>query len=148
MKQGALVSTRYTTVSVLRTIESVLGLSPLGLNDGLALPMVDLFDPALSGWTYRATAADVLRTTQLPIPADRFSPGALGAVGCATRSAAWWAAAMKGQDFSVEDHLDTARFNAALWAGLGNGAEPTTRTGLDLHDKRPALLATTQRCPA
>ena len=39
VRQGALVSTRYTTVNLLRTIEAVLGLKPLGLNDALAMPM-------------------------------------------------------------------------------------------------------------
>ncbi len=145
VRQGALVSTRYTTVNVLRTIESVLGLSPLGLNDGLAAPMADLFDPAAANWTYHAVAADVLRTTQLPIPADRFGT-AVAAAGCPARTAAWWAAAMKGQDFSVEDHLDTNRFNAALWTGLGTGPEPTVRAGTDLRENRAALLAASSPC--
>jgi len=48
---------------------------------------------------------------------------------------------MKGQDFSVEDHLDTAAFNAALWRGLGKGPEPVTRGGADLREDRAALLA-------
>ena len=29
---------------------------------------------------------------------------------------------MTGQDFTVEDHLDTVKFNAALWRGLKEGA--------------------------
>ena len=132
VRQGALVSTRYTTVNVLHTIESVLGLKPMGLNDGLAMPMADLFDPSTTAWTYRAVAADVLRRTALPIAGDRFASTATSAVSCPVRSAGWWAAAMKGQDFSVEDHLDTARFNAAFvgrarpWAGAdhADGGEP------------------------
>jgi DNA-binding beta-propeller fold protein YncE len=31
---------------------------------------------------------------------------------------AWWAQATKGMDFTRPDHLDSARFNAILWAGL------------------------------
>ncbi len=148
VKQGALVSTRYTTVNMLRTIESVLGLKPMGLNDGLAAPMADLFDPRSTDWQYHAVAAEVLRHTALPIPADRFAPIRTGAAPCATRSASWWAAAMKGQDFSVEDHLDTARFNAALWAGLGKGTEPVLRGAADLRSDRDRLLATTAGCAA
>ena len=130
VRQGAVVSTRYTTVNVLRTIESVLGLPPLGLNDGLAVPMTDLFDPAATSWTYRARAADVLRSTQLPIPADRFV-GIATAQACPSRSAAWWATAMKGQDFSVEDHLDTGRFNTARAPNLRCGTARTcAATGL------------------
>ena len=30
VRQGAVVSTRYTTINILRTIEAVLGLKPLG----------------------------------------------------------------------------------------------------------------------
>ncbi len=144
VKQGALVSTRYTTVNVLRTIEAVLGLKPLGLNDALAAPMADLFDPALTTWSYRAEAADVLRGTQLPIPADRFAAKRVAA--CTTHDAAYWAQATRGQDFRTEDHLDTDAFNAALWQGLGQGAEPTVRPGTDLRANRAALLAGGAAC--
>jgi DNA-binding beta-propeller fold protein YncE len=136
VRQGALVSTRYTTINVLRTIESALGLKPLGLNDALAMPMADLFDPAQTQWTYRAEAADILRRTQLPIPADRFAPKNERADACPARSAEFWAAAMKGQDFSSEDRLDSAAFNRALWSGLGSGAEPVVRDGRDLRWSR------------
>jgi DNA-binding beta-propeller fold protein YncE len=136
VRQGALVSTRYTTINVLRTIEAVLGLKPLGLNDALAMPMADAFDPAQSTWTYRAEAAGILRTTQLPIPADRFGPAVERANACSGRSAQFWAAAMKGQDFSSEDRLDSAAFNSALWRGLGDGPEPSVRDGRDLRRDR------------
>lgn len=140
VRQGKLVSTRYTTVNVLRTIEAFLGLPPLGLNDGLAAPMADVFDPAQKEWTYTAVAAPVLRETQLPIPTEHYA--ASTAPSCSRRSAAWWAAAMRGQDFSSEDKLDTRRFNAALWRGLGEGEEPRERGGEDLRAERVGLLRT------
>ena len=141
VRQGALVSTRYTTVNLLRTIEAVLGLKPLGLNDALALPMADLFDPAQARWSFRAEAADVLRGTQLPIPAERYAARTATAAACPGRSAAWWAEAMRGQDFRTEDRLDTRAFNAALWRGLGDGPEPAAATGADLRGGRDRLLA-------
>jgi DNA-binding beta-propeller fold protein YncE len=141
VRQGAVISTRYTTLNILRTIETVLGLKPLGLNDALAAPMADLFDPKQSSWSYRAEAASALRTTQLPIPSDRFVPSAERADACPARTAAYWTAAMRGQDFSKEDRLDTATFNAALWTGLGSGLEPTQRDGRDLSRDRRSLLA-------
>ncbi len=150
VRQGAVVSTRYTTVNVLRTIEAVLGLAPLGLNDALAMPMVDVFDPAQAGWTYRAVAADVLRKTQLPIPVDRFAAPVSATVGCPGRDAQWWEAAMRGQDFHTEDHLDTAAFNTALWHGLGTGDQPDSRAGTDLRSNRGDLLksaAARTECP-
>lgn len=139
VKQGALISTPYTTVNVLRTIEALLGLPALGLNDGMAAPMADLFDPAQKSWTYTAVAAPVLRSTELPIPAERYAAG--DAPACSRRDAAWWAAAMRGQDFSSEDRLDTPAFNAALWQGLGEGSQPAVRNGADMRTNRAALLA-------
>jgi DNA-binding beta-propeller fold protein YncE len=139
VKQHALITTRYTTINILRTIEAVLGLSPLGLNDSLAAPMADIFDPALTDWTYTASAADVLRTTQLPIPAGRFAPH-LTHAGCEPRNAAYWNTAMEGQDFSSEDRLATDRFNAALWQGLGRGPLPLSRSGADMRHNRAAYI--------
>jgi hypothetical protein len=54
---------------------------------------------------------------------------------------------MKGQDFSKEDRLDTARFNAALWQGLGRGPEPTQRDGRDLRKDRLHLADEAQLAP-
>ena len=42
-RHGAVVDTRYDQDSMLRTIELILGLHPLSLNDGLAEPMYDAF---------------------------------------------------------------------------------------------------------
>ena len=141
VRRGALVSTRYTTINVLRTIEAILGLKPLGLNDALAMPMADVFDPTQSQWSYRAEAAGVLRTTKLPIASDRFARKAQSAdPGCSGRTAAYWSAAMRGQDFRTEDKLDTEAFNAALWKGLGSGSEPRLRHGGDLRDRHKDRL--------
>ena len=144
VKQGAVVSTRYTTVDLVRTIEAVLGIAPLGLNDALAIPMSQVFDPAQASWTYQAKVPAVLRTTKLPLP-----PATAAEAACPAHSAhdgAWWAAAMAGQDFSREDRLDTAAFNQALWRGLrGNTPYPTQRDGRDLSQGRVALLAAAGR---
>ena len=148
VRHGALVSTRYTTLNILRTIETLLGLKPLGLNDALATPMADLFDPKQTRWTYRAEAADILRTTQLPIPNDRFVPSQERASAqCSGHAAGYWAAAMKGQDFSKEDRLDSKAFNAALWHGLGTGPEPSVRDGRDLRGGRQLMLKNIEPAP-
>src|SRR5262249_33718123 len=68
VKQGAVVSQRYNTVSMLRTIEDVLGLQPLGLYDALQQPMTEVFSTSQASWTYSAHVPAVLRTTQLPLP--------------------------------------------------------------------------------
>ena len=123
VRQGVVVSTRYTTVNLLKTMERLLDLPPLGLNDGLALPMADAFDPKLADWTYAARWPGPLDATDLPKPAVR-SAAARPASLAPERSAAWWAAATAGQDFSQEDRLDTAAFNAALWRGLKGTPPP------------------------
>ena len=149
VKHKALVSARYTTVSMVRTIGDVLGLKPISLNAALALPMTEAFDLNQRTWDYHATASHVLKATQLPIPAERFEqapPMASRAQACTTRDAAYWARAMAGQDFSKEDRLDTAAFNAALWQGLGTGPEPVARTGADLSADRERLLWVAPGC--
>jgi DNA-binding beta-propeller fold protein YncE len=135
VKHGVVVSQRYTTVNLLRTIEEVLGLEPLGLNDALAAPMTAIFDTAAVDWSFTAKVPAVLRSTELPLP-----PLKLGERACAAtprRSSAYWAAAMAGQDFDREDHLDTAAFNVALWRGLaGDAPYPAIRDGRDLSQGR------------
>ena len=147
VKQGAVVSRRYTTVSLVKTIEAVLGLEPMGLNDALAEPMGEVFDIRQPNWRFEARLPAVLRSTALPLP-----PRTDAEASCPTapiRSAAWWAKAMAGQNFSVEDHLDTPAFNRALWTGLKGDAAayPAVRDGRDLRSNRAALVRAAKRSP-
>jgi DNA-binding beta-propeller fold protein YncE len=144
VKQGAVVSTRYSTVNMLRTIEELLGMKPLGLNDAAAAPMADAFSAEYKDWTYTARVAEVLRTTKLPLPPA--SAAALSEFDARyshpRNDAAWWEKHMRGQNFSVEDDLDTPRFNRALWLGLvGPGVPfPSHTTRIDLSNDREQLL--------
>jgi hypothetical protein len=113
VRQRALVSTRYTTVSVVKTIEKILGIGPIGLNDALAAPMSEMFDPNAVSWGYRAVVPDVLRSTNLPLP-----PAEHASNDRPSHSATSWARVMAGQDFSGADRIDPAKFNRALWRGL------------------------------
>ena len=62
VKQGALVSTQYNTIDFLRTIEEVLGLPPMNLNDALARPMADIFNTTPSRVElYRHSLGDSLQ---------------------------------------------------------------------------------------
>ena len=119
VRRGTVISTRYSTVNLIRTIERVLDLPPLGLNDSIALPMAEAFDPASADkpWTYTARWPQPLEATTLPHP-PQASAQARPATLLPERSADWWAKAMAGQDFSAEDKLDTAKFNRVLWQGL------------------------------
>jgi DNA-binding beta-propeller fold protein YncE len=127
VRQNALVSERYTTVHVLRTIEDILGIEPLGLNDSSVEPMTAVFDRAAEVWDYRAILPAVLRTTQLPLPtatAATLSPENNDVNSEPRHDAAYWAAKTEGMDFSAEDRIDTPRFNRILWAGLMGDAVP------------------------
>jgi hypothetical protein len=138
VRQKAVISRRYTTVNLLATIEAILGIAPMGLNDALAAPMTGAFDIRQKSWSFAAHPSAVLRATSLPLPPETHAEGCV----IPRRSGAYWAAAMQGQDFSREDHLDTAAYNLALWKGLkGDAPYPTVRDGQDLRDDRPRRLA-------
>jgi len=115
VKHGAVVSTRYATVNMLRTIEDILGVAHLNLHDGGVPPMTDVFDLHQHNWTFSAQPSDILRTsTTLPLPAK------VGAIRPLkpTHDAAWWAARTAGFDFRKEDRIDAQAFNDVLWKGL------------------------------
>jgi hypothetical protein len=136
-------------VSLLRTMEEVLGLPPLGLNDGLADPMADVFDErAGADWTYEAAVPAILATTELPLPKKHADASPAGArpsrwacAGAPPKDMAYWQRALGDQDYSREDQLDTAKFNTALWAGRAtSGERPVGADGKDLRRRRAAML--------
>ncbi len=124
---GAVVSNPYSTVSMLRTIEEILGVEKLSVHDSGVPPMTDAFNTSQASWTYSANPAQVLYTTQLPI-LNKFvmNPGALPQP---THDAAWWDAQTKGMDFSQQDRIPTERFNRILWEGL-KGDKPYPTNGM------------------
>ena len=112
--RGAVVHTSYATPNVLRTVEVLLGLPPLGRNDAVAAPIAEVFTEDAAPLTFHAVVPDVLRTTKLELP-----PPPKGAVAMRPRgTAAEWDARTAGMDFSDEDRLDAAAFNEALYCGL------------------------------
>jgi len=145
VRQGAVVSTHYSTVNMLRTIEDILGMQPMGLNDGLQAPMTDVFTRELKKWAYTPIVPEALYSTTLPLPRKNSTnqlPAAKLRNPSPIHDAAYWAGVMRGFDFRRPDHLDTMRFNRAVWVGLkGEGVPyPTIRSGLDLRNNREKLL--------
>lgn len=112
--RGAVVHTSYATPSVLRTIELLLGLPPLGRNDAVAPAIAEAFVDAPSPGTFRAIVPAVLRTTKLDLPAP--APGETPAR--ARGDADSWDARTAGMDFSHEDRVPSAEFNEALYCAL------------------------------
>jgi len=145
--KNGVVPTAYNTLDFLRTMEEVLGLQPMNLNDALATPMTDIFNTTPSAWSFTATPAAILYCTKLPLP----SP----AQPCnnPTPNVAYWTRVTRGFDFSDADLVDGGQFNRVLWKGMMGGKPyPAAPTGLDLRQNRAQLLAhyrqTIQQRPA
>jgi len=114
VRRGAVVHTPYTTTSVLRTIELLLGIPPLTQHDATAPPMEDCFEATADGAPFEAVVPAVLRSTRLPLP----PPGPGEHADAPRHDAAWWAAATAGFDFDDTDSAPAEAFNRILYCGL------------------------------
>ena len=95
-KRGVLDSTQYGTVSMIRTMELILGLPPLSQFDAAATPMYRSFTdkPDLSTYTHEPARIDLnTKNTKLAYGADRSSK----------------------MDFSEYDKVDDFELNEILW---------------------------------
>ena len=139
--RNALVSTAYNTIDFVRTMEEVLGLQPMNLNDALANPMTDVFNTVPNrDWTFTAAPASILYCTNLPLPQP--------AQPCnnPTPDAKYWARVTQGMDFTDADRVDGGVFNRILWKGMmGDKPYPAAPTGKDLRQNREKLLADYRR---
>jgi YVTN family beta-propeller protein len=137
VKQRAVVSTRYSQVNVLRTIEDILGTQHINLNTAFQRPMADVFDIASSSaWTYNAVASTILKTTSLVLAqADEPVKFAEGPNIKPRHSAAYWDKVTAGFNFAEADQVPTAQFNKVLWQGLmGNKPHPAPRGVVAVRD--------------
>src|SRR5262249_8717227 len=123
VKQGAVVSARYNQVSLLRTIEDILGTDHLNLNTAWQRPMADVFDIQSNGkWSFTAEASTVLPASALALVRGGAAPQfAAGRVITPQHAAASWAAVTAGFNFSEADQVPPAQFNRVLWNGLMHG---------------------------
>jgi DNA-binding beta-propeller fold protein YncE len=140
VKQGAVVSTAYTTQNMLATIEAVLGLDHEDILTASQMPMLDCFDVNQTTWSFKAVPSSYLYNTQLPLPPRGANAGPIPK---STHDAKYWAEATKGFDFTREDNLkDPNKFNRIIWEGLHgkNVPYPVVRSGLDLRQNRSELL--------
>jgi hypothetical protein len=116
VKHGAVVSRSYNTVTMLRTIEEVLGLDHLDFFTATEQGMAEVFDLDQKTWDFQARPADILYNSKLPLPART---SLFPSLPRPTHSAAYWANKTREFDFSREDHLsDPDRFNQIVWKGL------------------------------
>jgi len=125
VKQGAVVSTRYSTVNILRTIEQVLGIEALSMFDAYQRPMSDVFDLKQTSWNFRAVPSAALMRTKLPIPKTSAKSKRRFAFA---HDARYWARATRGYDWRAEDRINAAAYNHILWEGIkGAQAYPSVR---------------------
>jgi YVTN family beta-propeller protein len=120
-RAGATIHASYDTTNLLRTIEDILGVGPLGLNDANAAPMSDVFTRTPDLRPVEAIIPGVLCHAPVHpdlVPACR-QPGAVitGTVQ-PRQDGRWWAQATQGMDFSGPDRADPAKFAAILKAGM------------------------------
>ena len=104
-RRGAVDSTLYSTSSMLRTIELILGLSPMSQFDAAAMPMVASFQSRPNEAPYACRPAQV----------------SLDERNAAT---AWGAEKSLAMDFSVEDAADDLLLNEIVWRSVRGAASP------------------------
>ena len=137
IKQGSVIHERYSTVNLVRTIEDVLGIGHLNLNDAYQRPMTEVFDLSQSAWNYDAIVPAPIAEELAPTK----SQAQFGRTYHNAQPAAYWASQTRGFDWSQEDRVPAVLFNQILWKGLTGGLPyPTTRNQQDYSRDRAAVL--------
>jgi DNA-binding beta-propeller fold protein YncE len=130
-KSHSVIHTTYTSVNAVRTVEDLLGLQPMGMNDANSAPMSDVFTTSPNLQTYQAIIPGSLCAQ--PVSPD-LVPACSNPNKKKTRpvhqlhNGKWWTRMTAGMDFHDPDHLDAARYNALLELGItGRGTLPPAR---------------------
>ncbi len=106
IKQGYVDHSFYNTASILKTIEMLLGVTPMNQYDGNALPILLPFDKAPNNNApFNATAAD---------PTIMCQKGSAD-LDLASNPMHKWAVASEKMNFDVPDSVDSAMLNEVLW---------------------------------
>ncbi len=119
VRAGAVVHTRYDTTSMVRTIEDILGIGPLGLNDANAVPMSDVFTTKPDLQVYAVFIPGVLCRAPVDpslVPGCGVKGAMITRAWTGVHDGAWWAKATQGMDFTRPDRVDSRVFNALLAA--------------------------------
>ncbi len=98
-KKGSVDSTMYSTSSMLRTMELILGLRPMSQFDAAAMPMYNSFQAKADNRPFRALPANVDVTE-------------------VNSKLAWGAADSRKMDFSKEDEADDLVLNEIIWRNV------------------------------
>lgn len=133
-QSGAVIHTNYNSTNVVRTIEDILGVNYLGLNDANARPMSDVFTWQPNLQPYIAPIPGIL--CQPPVdptlvpecqnPGDRPVTAAVKPL----HDGVWWARATKGFNFKHPDMVNSDLFNRILWKGIMGDDKPYPGAGV------------------
>jgi DNA-binding beta-propeller fold protein YncE len=128
-----------------RTIEDLLGIGYLGMNDANAEPMSDAFMRIPDLTPYTAIVPGNLCAAPVDpnlVPACKDPSVVKTAAIPSLHDGQWWTQATKGFNFEVEDKLDAEAFNNILWTGIKGDRVPypTERSHADLRQNRAQLL--------
>ena len=138
-RSGAVVHTMYNSTNVLRTIEDILGVEHLGLNDANALPMSDVFIKRANLQPYTAPIPGILCEPPVdPTLVPECSNPGKRPITAAVKSlhdGKWWAQATKGFNFSHPDMVDADAFNRILWRGIMGDDKPYPEPGVKLANR-------------
>jgi len=127
-KSGAVIHTNYNSTNVVRTIEDILGVNYLGLNDANAVPMSDVFIRQPDLQPYVAPIPGIL--CQPPVDPTLVpecnNPGSRPVTVAVKplHDGAWWAQATKGFNFNHPDLINADLFNRILWKGIMGDDKP------------------------
>jgi YVTN family beta-propeller protein len=113
-RPGALVHTYHSTVSLIRTIELLLGLPPMNQLDATAAP-IDIFQSRADPRPFKATLPDIALDNLINAkPRDA--------------EARYWVERTAEQNLAQADQADARTLNAAIWFTVRGGVCPLPRS--------------------
>ncbi len=138
--------TAYNHTNMLATMEDILGIDHLGMNDANAAPMSDAFTTVPNMQPYDVIIPGVL--CKPPVHSD-LVPDCRNARARKTQYVAplhdgnWWTRETRKMAFNRPDANDAGAFNRILWEGMvgANVPYPTDRSQQDLSQNRAKVLA-------
>jgi len=102
-KRGKVISSYYSQINMVRTMENILGIPPMNQMDLTADPMLDCFTNEPNFTPYTALKNN--------IPLDQFNQPINKLKGAAL----YWAKKSLEQDLEEEDRIDDNVFNRIIW---------------------------------
>ncbi len=102
-KRGEVISTYYSQINMMRTMENILGIPPMNQFDAAAEPMADCFTDTPDFSPYKALPSN--------IPLDELNPP----LETLTGDALHWAEMSLKQDLDDVDRIDEDTFNRIIW---------------------------------